>query len=470
MLPHALGSVGLNHSFGTGDQSGVGFTYLIALLVAGISLVRPRAPLADGDPPIGTSRPIRAVAAALAIAGSYLLELWVFEQRQGVATPIPVLSGSGVALILDSIFIIQSCLLVALARVIGRPSRPLVVALSSVAFVMLAFSLNQQNTGGDVVAYVGSTLEANPYAPSQQPFPARFASINGIWGLPLIPSTYGPLWNALAKIAAAPFDTLRGKILGIQILGALALLSIVVTLVRTKAPPAVVALVALNPFLWETYVAEGHNDLVAAAFVVVAARSTKVRSIALLVVAAAAIKVSFALTGLSALARIRTPRDRVLGFLSIGVLALLTIALVGPQYPRSVVRVLQLYAHPLPFGDVALRRLTELAVGCFALGAVLRGRVPWGAGWITIAVGQFPLTNYLCWGLPTALVGNGATVFLAALPYAAFEANNILVETPLSTAIRIVVAALLAVTLVVALRKGRLPIGFTERRLRTRGI
>jgi hypothetical protein len=448
----------------------VGFTYLIALLVAGISLVRPAAPLEDGDRIDDTCRPIPAIAAAVVLAGSYIFELWVYEQRQGVATPIPVFSGTNLSLILDSIFILQTGLLVALARVIGRPSRPLVVALSFVAFVMLAFSLNQQNTGGDVVAYVGSTLEANPYDPSHRAFPPNFASVNREWGLPLIPSTYGPLWNAIAKVAVSPFSTLRGKILGFQILGALALISIVATLVRTKAPPAVVALVALNPFLWETYVAEGHNDLLAAAFVIVAARSTRTRSIVILVVAAAAIKVSFALTGLTTLARIERLRDRVSGFLLIGALATLAIAVVGPQYPRSVIRVLNLYAHPIPFGDVALRCLTEIAVGCFALVAIIWGRVSWGTGWITIAIGQFPLTNYLCWGLPTALVGRGATAFLAALPYAAFEANNILVETPLTATVRTLVAAVLASILFFSLRRGRSPIGFTESRLRARGI
>jgi hypothetical protein len=431
----------------------VGFTYVLALLLAGISLVRPTAPLADRDPIAGTSRPLRAIAVALALAVSYILELWVYEQRQGVAAPIPEFSSTSVALVLDVIFILQTGLLVMLARVIGRPSRVLILGLSLVALVMLGFSLHQQITSGDAFAYVGSTLETDPYNPSTQAFPASFASINRMWGLPLIPSTYGPIWNAIAKIAVAPFATLRGKVLGIQILGALALISIVVTLVRTKAPPAVVALVALNPFLWETYVAEGHNDLLAAAFVVAAARSTRSRSIVTLVAVAAAIKVSFALTGLVTLARISRPRDRVVGFVTICASVALTVALVGPNYPSSVIHAIHLYAYPLPFVVVALRCLTELAVGYCALVAVLWGRVPWGTGWITIAVGQFPWINYLCWGLPTALVGRGATIFLATLPYAAFEVNTIAVPTAFSETVRIVVAAFLASILLVALRK-----------------
>ncbi len=448
----------------------MGFTYLIALLVAAISLVRGTAPLADDGPIDGGSRPVRAILAALAVVGSYVLELCVFEQNQGVKTPIPALSSTNAAVVLDTIFILQSCLLFALARAIGRPSRFLIFVLGFAAVVMLALSLNYRSTGGDVLAYVGSTLEVDPYLPSQEAFQPAFAVINKVWGLPSVPSTYGPLWNAVAKVVASPFTTLRGKILGMQLLQAVALISIVVTLVRTKASPAVIALVALNPFLWETYVAEGHNDLLAAAFIVAAARSTRVASIVLLVVAAAATKASFALSGLAALAKLRRRRDRVLGFFAISILTAAIVALVGPKYPRAIIHGINLYAHPLPFGDVALRWLTELAVSGFALVAIYSGRVPWGTGWITIAIGQFPLTNYLCWGLPTALVGNGATIFLVALPYATFEANNFLSQTPISAIVRVLVAIVLASIFVSGLKRTRSTTGSTEQYRHARGI
>ncbi len=433
----------------------MGFTYIVALLVAAISLVYRRPPLADDDGRPG--RPAAALAIVVVSVLAYAFELAAYEQRQGIRTFLPVYSEATFALVLGATFVVQSALLAGLARTLGRPGAPLRIAIALGSVAMLGLSLHQQNTGGDLTAYVGSAMQHDPYVPSRAPFPAAFASINRIWGTPMVPSTYGPLWNAIAAAAAAPFATLPGKLLAMQLLGAVALLGIVATLLRTKAPPAVVVLVALNPFLWEQYVAEAHNDLLAAAFVVVAARSATMRTIVLAVVASAAIKVSFALTGLATLARLSRRADRLTGAAWIVGLVGLTIALAGAEYPRAVVRVLALYAHPLPPGDVVLRELTELAVAVFAVVAVVAGRVPWGTPWIPIALGQFPLTNYLCWGLPTALVGNGAAIFLIALPYAAFEANNILAETPLSIGVRLAAGVALAAVLVLGLRRAGRP-------------
>jgi len=183
----------------------------------------------------------------------------------------------------------------------NQPPRRLYAVIAVAAVALAALALQSRLTlDADVYSYLGLALvKPSAYAPGQYRFSAPYDAINALWGQPILPSPYGPLWIAMSKVAIAFGHSLWGKLLAFRLieLGALALSTC--ALVAKRVPFAVVSIFAVNPMLYEQYVSSAHNDALAVAFVLLASLVSRRRlpGSIVLIVAAAAIKLPLAAIG-----------------------------------------------------------------------------------------------------------------------------------------------------------------------------
>jgi hypothetical protein len=433
----------------------MGFAYLLAMMCATIAAapLRSVAGRARRLVPTGFYWSCGYVGSLLFLLGQQLLLLE--EGQAGAYVPLPRLSPSDLAQFFGIISFVQTGVLALLYVSLAsgperRRDRALVVVGTA---AMLVCGLCFRNTGGDIFAYVGSALLAHPYAPEHVRFGGEFAVINGLWGYPLLPSPYGPVWATLAHLIVVPFHTLRGAMLGFQVLEVAAFLATIALLRGQRVRLATLAVLALNPFIVETYVAQGHNDLLASALAFAACFLWAPVAVAAVVVAGG-MKLPLALLGLCAFARFDSARTRWMCAAAVAAGSAVLVLLAGPDYPRAVRTVSQAYWQPLsPAVQVLHVACAVLAVG-FVIAGLSAKRLPAGGAWCGVALAQYPLANYLAWDMPFASASGALALFLITLPYAGFEINNAFVATPLLNVLRAVVAIAIGFALYLTVRRG----------------
>jgi hypothetical protein len=440
----------------------MGFAFLLAMICATIAPA-PLRSLAE--------RARRMVPAGFLWSCGYvgvletllLLQLLLLEERQtGAYVPLPRFSPSDLAQFFGIDSVLQSGALALLyVSLASRPERrrDLALVIGGTA-VMLAGALCFLNTGGDILAYVGSALLAHPYAPERVRFSGEFAVINGLWRYPLLPSPYGPVWTTLTHFIVVPFHTLRGAMLALQFVEAAAFLGTIALLRGRGVPPATVAVLALNPFIVETYVAEGHNDLIASALVFAGCFVSAPAAVAA-VIAAGGMKFPLAVLGLCAFARFESARTRWICAGAVMAGSVVLVLLAGPNYLPAIRTVAEAYWQPLPPVVQALHVACAMLAVAFVIAGLSGKRLPAGGAWCGIALAQYPLYNYLVWGMPFASASGALAVFLITLPYAGFEISNAFVTTPLLNVLRAGVA--IAIGFAVYLTARRAVNGLRER-------
>ncbi len=351
------------------------------------------------------------------------------------ALPYPVLDQSlgpprsyHVAII--ALGLVQALLLYALYRSLrGRAVPPGERAvLSVVAVAMAAIALRAPAIASfDPYAYVGyaklSGLAA-AYAPPTVRFPGEFGTVNDVWGTPMVPCYYGPLWVLLSRAVAGGAATLGGAIVAFRVLELAAFAALVALIAWWRRDAVPVVLLALNPAVYVLYVAFAHNDLIAVAALlggVVTAR--RFPWIAVLAVAAAAlIKIPFAIYVLYVFGgRERVWRRIAYAAAALALTVVLSLALGGTAYVHdltfrvhettAVAGINYLTARVIKIGLVAVALIALLAA--FARGVVWRS-----AGWSFIALGSLTYPWYLGWAIPYQSLERGALVaFLVLLPF-----------------------------------------------------
>jgi len=257
----------------------------------------------------------------------------------------------------------------------------------------------------------------------------------------------------LAHLVVVPFHTLRGAMLGFQLLEAVAFLGAIALLRGRGLPPATIAVLALNPVIIETYVAQGHNDLLASALAL-AGCFLPAPAAVVAVVAAGGMKFPLALLGLCAFARFDSARTRWMCAAAAAVGSAVLVLLAGPDYLRAVRTVSQAYWQPLPAAVHVLHAACAVLAVAFVLAGLWRKRLPAGGAWCGVALAQYPLSHYLAWGLPFASASGAPALFLITLPYAGFEINNAFVATPLLNVLRAGVAIAIGFALYLTARRG----------------
>lgn len=244
-----------------------------------------------------------------------------------------------------------------------------------------------------------------------------------MWGTPIIPCAYGPLWLWLSVGIAKIFPHLGALLFAFRVLGAALVLVCVWLLMRLRQEPAIIALFALNPVVMNQFVVDAHNDVVGltlllAAMVLAAKRPW---AAVVLVGLAGAAKLPFALAGAVAFHVLPRLSLRVICALG-GVGIALAITMLG-SHGGYFAAAASAGSHQ-NWTDPGIRAGHAVAIvaALVAIGAaVIARRFAPGAAWTMVSFGAMVLPWYTAWSIPYALAeGSFAAVFLIALPVAAF--------------------------------------------------
>ena len=374
--------------------------------------------------------------------------------------PLPVLtapsSGTVVpprvpSLQLEIIAALESAVLAGLLIVIARftPTRYAALAVGFASASMLGLALAPHMLmSADMYLYVGyAKLGALAYVPPAQPFAGTFSTVNEVWGLPIEPSLYGPLWLGLVHVLLAPVGSLSLALHILQFVGALSFAVLIALLARLGLGPATLAVVAVNPMLIEQFVGNGHNDIWAvdasiAAFVLVSRRPLLA---AAAVSAAGLVKLPMLLLGLLAFGGIGSLRRRLAYAVgAVAVCGFASIALGGIAYPEALVTYT---AHDqVDLGSRIFRGIFATATLAIVALAFVGRRFP-PAIWTFPMLGPNLFPWYLAWGFPYGVFVKGTLPFwLCALPIAAFAVNRDVLQIRIVTIEILVLAALAVLT------------------------
>jgi hypothetical protein len=285
--------------------------------------------------------------------------------------------------------------------------------------------------------------------------PAPDRVVDLIRGSTLVPSPYGPAWNALSHVLARTSRDLGAQVFAFRAADTLALAAAGAALVALRRP-ATAALLVLDPLLWEFNVAEGHNDAFGIALVLLAlaVRRRSAPAAIVLVALAGAIKFPFIAVGTVAFFDEPSLRRRLIFATCAAVAGIgLSAAFGGAAYVAALRRTAELYSQANPPGvDATHALLGAIALAALAVALVGR-RLLWGASWSFVALGQVAAPWYFGWGIPYAVLGETqGALYLTSLPVAGYVATLLFDETPLSAAVRIVLIGLLLVLLIAGRR------------------
>jgi hypothetical protein len=422
----------------------VAFFYVLALLAVGLSVFQFRTRSADR--PLGTREASRndvALYALLCVAlcATFALQTALTDRAVLSQTPLPdwfrqlpllyfapyapisatvdmgLIQWTQVLAVLESaiLFGIYLCL-----RSLEHRRTALIATTFVAAAVLVAIALRSVTTDVDSYLYIGHGLVwPHEYAAPAAPFTADDALINRMWGTPLLPSAYGPLWNFLAHLALAGTSDLAQQALTVRLLGLGAIAVCIACVWRLSGPSIVAFVFTLDPAMYVRYLIRAHNDLSGVALILVAAVARKTTWVAVILVAAAgAIKFPLLLSGLVIFWDRPTLIRRLV---PAAAAALLGIAVSyvsgGSEYVVALQAVYGLYDHAPPLAERAIHLLlVAVAFAAVAL-ALFRQRFLFGAGWSFVALGQFPLAHYLGWCLPYVLLGEASALpFLVSWP------------------------------------------------------
>jgi len=292
--------------------------------------------------------------------------------------------------------------------------------------VMLAAALRTPAvTSGDVYLYVAyAHLGFSAYAPADVPFSGEFGVLNNMWGLPILPAAYGPLWIGFARLSLLAGPTLGAQLAFFRIAGALFFCACLWLVAVLRRDAAAVALFALNPALLEQYVADSHNDLFGLALTLLAFLAVRRNTAAaiILVAAAGAAKLPYALIGSLAFVTLPAPARRMLpAALAIGLGVGASELFSGGHYLLSAAHVAKLYAYRDALTEAVRFAVAAVAVAAVAVALATR-RLNRGASWSFMALGTELFPWYAAWGIPYALLEDSwFCVYLLSLPLVAFN-------------------------------------------------
>jgi hypothetical protein len=240
--------------------------------------------------------------------------------------------------------LMQTGILLALWRGVAKFRSDTMINAAIVASIaiMVALSMTSRHLiAADLYAYVGYTKLGfhQAYSPPPVAFGPGYDPINRLWGEPMIPCVYGPIWLALQILASGWTHSLTAGILATRALGAISVAAIVFALNRLGVSKETCTIVALNPAILTYYVSDGHNDALGVAFVLFALLVASAAPLlaAFLVSCGALVKVS--LIGLSFVifqAHASFLRRCSYVMLSFAALVVGSYALAGPTYARAL--------------------------------------------------------------------------------------------------------------------------------------
>jgi len=309
------------------------------------------------------------------------------------------------------------CVYLNLCAEAGR-GRRILVGLVSATMALITLAPHALSSG-DAYAYVGYALLGIPagYQPPGTPLAASFDAIGLVWN-PLPSSVYGPLWMVFVHGVTMHATTLLAKIEALRVVGVCAIGALALALRCCGFNAAILALVVVNPVLFNQYAVNAHNDILPVVLVVFAFAAVRryPALAALLVTAAGLMKLPFVAFGALAFTSIE---GRALRLMATGGTALAVLVLsttwAGTVYFRSITGVV----HDREGHYAVLQTVIAIVVALSILLTLLRRPRPASTIFAFPAIGTLPYAWYLLWGLPYALTDRRLlAVFLVALPVA----------------------------------------------------
>jgi hypothetical protein len=452
------------------------YLVLIALWVASLALprrpAREASPRARGVAPLPQVLFCTALLAAAAVAQLHVVALAAHQQvplpAWRAALPLvpiddsPPLFGHTAAWIGESsgaLALLQSALLAALyAFVRGRTlSRAAWFGVAGAGgLIALAALFTSGLTSSDIYLYAGhGMLGLGAYSPPAARFGGEFGAINDLRGVPIYPSLYGPLWLAVASGVSLGVHGLGAQLFAFRALGLTLFAACLALLAAMRCPPVIVALFALDPAFYEQFVADAHNDVLPLALTLAALWLAPRRAWlgCLLVVAAGATKLPFAIAGLVAFGAIPSRARRIaLGTASVlGALAATFVASGGMYFSNSA-RMSARITH-----DAFIVVTHDVAIALALTAAVLAlvfGRYLAGASWSFVSLSTTLFPWYVAWSVPYALAEETLLpAFLCTLPVATFLMSSVYAPTALGEALNLLAIAAPLLLVVRARRK-----------------
>ncbi len=425
----------------------VAFFYILALLAVGLSLF-PRPPHVPRAEAAGTTRrplarrdlvllaTLCAMLCVLFALQTALTDRAALSQRPLPAwfltlpllffapdPPFHALPDRALVEWTQLLAVLESALLLAIFIVVRRidcRQRSVIALAVLTALCMSALAFGSRVACSDLYAYVAQALVwPHQYAPPAIPFAGDAAHLNFMWGTPIVPSPYGPLWNAIGAIAIAGTHAFWQQTLAFRWLGFASLALCVSCVWRLLGASAAALLFAINPALYDRYLIRANNDLSGVALILLAALARQRTWLAVLLVAAAGtIKLPLLLAGLVVFWDKPSLRQRLgpaLCALALGLAA--SLAFGGVDYIRALQSTYATYDHGPSTVQQALHWTLAL-VALAAIGLALwRRRFVLGLDWSFLSFGQYPLSQYLAWCLPYVLVGSASPFpFLISWP------------------------------------------------------
>jgi hypothetical protein len=451
--------------------------YTLALLVALLGVLserRPRAPAAPipGDAGVALDRKRMVAFAALCglLCLAFGLQTALTDRAALSQTPLPdwflrslplayfamyppisAHPDTGLIEWTQALALFESAILLAIYFLVRKrdcAQRNVVAIALGAGALLAAIALRSTTTNVDLYLYIAHALVwPQQYAPPARIFAGQDTWVSSLWGNPILPSAYGPLWNLLAHLAVAPAHSLAQQALAIRLVGLASIGVCVLCAFRLQMPAVARILFALNPAIYVSYLARAHNDLAGVTLVLAAAVLKKRTWLAVLLVAAAGtIKLPLLLCGLLVFSDRPTLKARAYpAFAAIVACLGASYAFGGADYFRALQTVYRTYDH----APSSLWQIMHLAVAGIALAGVAaalwRRRFLLGAEWSFAGLGQFALPWYLAWCLPYALLGAaGAVPFLVAWPTVDYLMSTEFARTPFFVIERSLVVAALA--------------------------
>jgi hypothetical protein len=435
-----------------------------ALFCAGFLIARTESTRTD-EAPVERTRSWQVLLCCGVLVSAFWAELAVIRRAAETQQPFPAWFSKLPLLLIDEnpplnghtppwvgndlalLAVVQSVALYALYRTLRhRKATSGSLAIIATSFGMMLFgalSTHAAAAGIDLYLDAGyGRLGLDAYRPPSQPFRGEFALINHLWGTPILPAVYGPLWLLVASSVVNSVHTLAGQLLAFRILGALSLLACLGLLRTMRAPAAILGLFAVNPVLIAQYVADGHNDalpLVLSLCAVAIARRSPLIAL-FCAVAAGAMKLPFALASALAFSQLDN-RNRRLTFALATLLlsAVITVFLSHGAYLSAL-------RYPLTYQDLPAFRdrfAHALAIAGALIATVLaivsRRFVVTGA-WPFLSLGAVVLPWYVAWGLPYAILEETfLPVYLFTLPVLAFDLSTTFGITPTARLLFVIV-------------------------------
>ncbi len=285
---------------------------------------------------------------------------------------------------------------------------------------MIAIALADHTLkSSDVYAYVGFIkLGLAAYHPLNRELTGDYHFIHVMWGFPLLPCPYGPLWLGITTLVTSFATDVSSTIFSLRAFNAVLMALGSVLIARASGRIDVAAAFALNPALIEEFVIDGHNDILGVVTLLLAicvVRTPVLR--AACIVAAGCIKLPFLIVGIISVVPGATPLQRVLACVAIVLSALgISIAWAGPTYLGAIA-----YQSDMHSATNQLLNNTHVAcnvvLGLSFLRVIWLGRVAAGTAAVAMSMGVLPFPWYLAWGIPIADRAGALAPFLIALPF-----------------------------------------------------